>query len=99
MIYNELGTTGMQLSKLSLGGAAYGGPMVYGFVKHVYSWSFFFHKWLPLTKFMMLRDYDASIAEATVVEAIHLGINYIDVAPHYGLGIAEKFLGKVNDFE
>lgn len=48
---------------------------------------------------MMLRDYDASIAEATVVEAIHLGINYIDVAPHYGLGIAEKFLGKVNDFE
>lgn len=34
MIYEELGTTGIQLSKLSLGGAACGGPTVYGLISH-----------------------------------------------------------------
>lgn len=45
----------------------------------------------------MCRNYNHGEAEATVIEAIRQGVNYVDVAPHYGLGIAETFYGKVND--
>lgn len=57
---------------------------------------FCIHDYLLIeNQFTLHRDYDTSEAKATVIEAIHQGINYIDVAPHYGLGVAEKFLGKV----
>jgi D-threo-aldose 1-dehydrogenase len=34
-------------------------------------------------------------AEATVRAALAAGITYLDTAPHYGLGVAERRLGRV----
>jgi D-threo-aldose 1-dehydrogenase len=34
-------------------------------------------------------------AEATVREALAAGLTYVDTAPHYGLGLAERRLGRV----
>jgi D-threo-aldose 1-dehydrogenase len=34
-------------------------------------------------------------AEATVREALAAGLSYVDTAPHYGLGLAERRLGRV----
>lgn len=36
-----------------------------------------------------------SAAERTVCRALELGLRYLDVAPHYGLGLAERRLGQV----
>ena len=44
------------------------------------------------------RAYKAQEAEETVITAIRSGINFIDTGPHYGLGKAETFLGKVRFF-
>jgi D-threo-aldose 1-dehydrogenase len=42
----------------------------------------------------LYREVPDEIAEQTVITAWEQGIRYFDTAPHYGLGLSEKRLGK-----